>query len=531
MEMSRRKLFALGGAAAAVAAVGVNTPALAQQNPTQTWHSELVRPGPDGRLEYHPDAYGNRIPDFSWAGYHNGERPIPEVPVVKSIRPVSGDNTEHIQQAIDAVSALPINDQGFRGALLLEAGLYEVAGHLSIRESGVVLRGVGKEIDTGNNTVIRATGGGELTRVIRMGGQVGDMDSQVPDTLTDITSEVVETGDRTFTVADASGLRVGHNIMIHHPHTAEWNDAIGGGGVREEPPWPVGTRPIIYNRYIKEISGNEITVCAPVFNRLDRSLSQTHLYAWDQAGLIREVGIENLRIDMGYPDDNADENHPQSCIMVNGVQDAWIKDATLLHFSFAGVHVQRSTRVTVDNVRASHPRSQLIGSRRYNFCTGALGQQVLMRDLWASHARHAFATNGASRTSGNVWLDGFNDTGYSESGGHHRWSQGLLLDNIKELSSQSTKAWVISLHNRGDVGPGHGWSSVNSVAWNCTVDNGKRICVQRPPTGQNYAIGTTGAASGENWYDDIPAGHIEGTNQPGLAIRSLYEAQLADRLG
>jgi hypothetical protein len=191
--------------------------------------------------------------------------------------------------------------------------------------------------------------------------------------------------------------------------------------------------------------------------------------------------------------------------------------------------VTRSTRVTVQGVRASHPRSRLVGGMRYNFNAGVQSQQVLFRDLVSTHSRHAFVSSGTSTCSGVVWLNGTNETGYSESGGHHRWSQGLLFDNIQELSSQSDNAWVLSLHNRGDLGSGHGWSSVNSVAWNCKVDNGKKVCVQTPPTAQNFAIGTTGAVTGQNWYTTHQIGHVEGTNRAGLVPGSLYVKQLADR--
>lgn len=530
-SLSRRRLLILGGGATAAAVTGgIAANALAERpEPRAGWRSRLVYPGPDGRLVYAADSNGKKIADFSWAGYRNGEAAIPDVEVVKTIGPVSGDNTAHIQKALNEVGELPKDDNGFRGALLLKPGHYKVAGTLLLKRSGVVLRGSGKGADTDVNTVITGTGDGSVKAVLALGGTSGGWDSQVGGTRTDVTSDYVEAGSRRLTLASTAKLKVGDNIVIHHPCTQGWLDAVNGGGVKKQPPWPVGSQPIVYNRYIKEIEGNDVVVCAPVFNALRKSHSQSYVYKWDQAGLVRNVGVENLRIDMGAPPAE-DEDHPQSCVAVTRAEDAWVRTASLLHFSVSGVAVQRSTRVTVQDVRASHPRSTLTGSRRYNFSAAAMAQQVLFRGLWATHARHAFIATGSSTCSGNVWLDGYNENGYSESGGHQRWSHGLLYDNIKELSSQSDKAWVLSLHNRGDLGTGHGWSSVNSVAWNCTVDNGKRLCVQRPPTSQNFAIGTTGAVSNVNWYDH-KAGYVEGTNKPGLDPASLYLAQLADRVG
>src|SRR5581483_2499835 len=96
--------------------------------------------GRSGRLTYNPDINGDRVPDFSYAGYRASDVPIPNVPIRIVVPPVAGDNTARIQSAIDQVAAMPLDDQGFRGAVLLEKGRYEVDGSLHISASGVVLR-------------------------------------------------------------------------------------------------------------------------------------------------------------------------------------------------------------------------------------------------------------------------------------------------------------------------------------------------------------------------------------------------------
>ena len=116
-----------------------------------------IYPGADGKLVYVPDEQGNTILDSSHAGYGGGGVPIPTVPVKETIWPVAGDNTAHVQAAIDKVSALPLDRNGFRGAVLLRAGYYRMATPLRIQASGVVLRGEGMG-DTG--TVLIGTGTG-----------------------------------------------------------------------------------------------------------------------------------------------------------------------------------------------------------------------------------------------------------------------------------------------------------------------------------------------------------------------------------
>jgi hypothetical protein len=89
---------------------------------------------------------------------------------------------------------------------------------------------------------------------------------------------------------------------------------------------------------------------------------------------------------------------------------------------------------------------------------------------------------------------------------------------------------VIRLYNRGDYGTSHGWAAAHSVAWACDVTPRGRLVVQAPPTAQNYAIGCSGQILGKGPYPGAP-GFIEGSNRPGLEPRSLYDAQLAERLG
>jgi len=107
------------------------------------WQSSVAYFDENDSLVYNKDAEGNRIPDFSYAGYRNGNYPIPEIPVVKTIHPIDGDNTVHIENALFELAMMPKDENGFRGALLLEAGKYEIQGTINLQFDGIVLRGVG----------------------------------------------------------------------------------------------------------------------------------------------------------------------------------------------------------------------------------------------------------------------------------------------------------------------------------------------------------------------------------------------------
>ena len=94
--------------------------------------SGLVHAGIDGHLMYDPDAMGDRIPDFSTVGYRGGTVAIPDVPVQVTVRAGAGDDTARVQSAIDQVAAMPIGEDGFRGAVLLKQGHYDINGQIRI---------------------------------------------------------------------------------------------------------------------------------------------------------------------------------------------------------------------------------------------------------------------------------------------------------------------------------------------------------------------------------------------------------------
>jgi len=49
--------------------------------------SKLIKVDKNGALQYIPDEKGNILPDFSRVGYYSGDRSIPDVAVVKRVKP------------------------------------------------------------------------------------------------------------------------------------------------------------------------------------------------------------------------------------------------------------------------------------------------------------------------------------------------------------------------------------------------------------------------------------------------------------
>lgn len=484
--------------------------------------SEIIYPE-NGLLTYLSDKEHNRIPDFSHAGYRGGGISLPTLPIKITLSPVFGDNSQQIQQAINDVGNFSPDENGFRGAILLNPGLYQINHPINIDKSGVVLRGSGSGNDATEDSILSISSSVTET-AIQLGSEAMSWVQSIDGTQTEIISPFIPVGSRLFEVQDASIYRVGDHIIIQHPSTQKWIDAVDGGGTAGAPNWQAGTVDIFYYRSITDIRENLIAIDAPVFNHLDRSLSQSVIYKPDNTHLINEVGVEDLRIVIQTAGQNT-ESHTKNGILYRGVRNGWVKNVAVLHFSHTGIGTHTSSQITVSNSKSLEPHSSLNGGLRYNFNADLFSNNILFTGVSSSDGRRSFIANGISTSSGIVFHKANSLRALASSEGHQKWTQGLLFDNITFEDPQHYN--VLSLHNRGNLGSSHGWSTAHSVAWN--VDAGKKyIFIQKPPTAQNYGIGNQGQITGIGLFEH-PGGYIVGTNKTPNPI-SLYDIQLEERL-
>jgi hypothetical protein len=109
----------------------------------------------------------------------------------------------------------------------------------------------------------------------------------------------------------------------------------------------------------------------------------------------------------------------------------------------------------------------------------------------------------------------------ADLGPHHRWSTGILLDNIVGNGQ-------LRVQDRADSGSGHGWSGSQIMFWNCTAGD---IVIQDPPSyHRNWAIGCVGPITNVGQWKTHPLGIVESKGVKITAIPSLFKAQLAERL-
>jgi hypothetical protein len=471
--------------------------------------SEWVHYDATGRLVYKPiNSQGDRIMDFSSAGYMGGGIAIPMATVAETVKPSGGDDTAAIQAAIDAVSKRPL-EGGLRGAVLLAPGKYRTTATLTINASGVVLRGSGASAD---GTDIDLTNTSHL--FLRIAGGGTRMTSGPRATITDV---YVPAGARAFTLDDAQGFKAGDPVLVGRPVTSSWVKFMG---MDYAPEWfPAGF--IQYaERVITAVDGNKVTIDVPISDSFDGQYvkppgATVEHYTFD--GRIAQVGLESLRV--FAPVRTASVNH-QFVEMTNAV-DSWVRDVAG-HNCVNGIHIeQNSRRITVEDAHLTHDQTEYCSAAApFDFNINAADVLIQRSSARGSYKAMLFTTHRAMGP--NVLLDIQGDGRRSHIQPHMKWATGLLVDGADIQSDGSGTESAIQFMNRGSAGSHHGWAIGWAVAWNCTAPN---ILLQRPPGSMVWAIGCKAMPS-----EPMAAPLIESVGTP-VAPRSLYLAQLCDRLG
>ena len=487
-------------------------------------HSEWVYPGKDGKLVYKTTPAGDKILDFSHAGYMGGGVKLPVVAVKKTVKPTGkADDTELIQQAIDEISALPIV-KGFRGAVLLEPGVYTCLGAISISSDGVVLRGSGSGKE--GSTIVMKGGKHTAIMVGKARNRSAARETKKVNKLaeTTIADKYVPSGAVSFSVADAKKFSVGDQIEIRKPVTKSWIHFMEMDNlVRDGKPqtWIREGTTIDTRRNITAIKGNVITLEVPLTDSFDAKFSEptgTVVAKVEPADLVSQSGVENLHI-QSPPMEMSYEQAPYSALRING-HDCWAKNL-LIEETMNSVGVNGS-RITLEEIKITRTVPNVGASKPAEFAPNA--GQILLNHCSSIGDNIWHVATGAGQAGPIVLLNcTFGGAGHIE--GHQRWTTGILLDNCQIPEGG------IDLKNRGSMGSGHGWGSAWSVVWNCTA---KSYVVQQPPGAYNWLIGSTGTnIPTARPFDQSPTLPLGISDSPGVKVapESLYLKQLEERLG
>ena len=417
--------------------------------------------------------------DFSYAGYEAGARAMPSVRAVLMVKPSGGDDTALIQGALDRMASRPIGADGFRGTLFLTSGRYRVTGQLHLRVSGVVLRGAGAGA---NGTVIVAEGIRRRTLI-----EVGAEKDAVLDTDIAVQDDV-PAGGQSLHLASTAGLHVGDHVVVRRPSTAEWINALGMTGLpgtfaNQRLDWKPGSHDLVWDRVVTAIDSqsNRVEIDAPVTTALEKKYGGGTLSRVTGDATPEQIGIEDLTLESSYDATRAkDEDHSWIAILLDHVQDAWVRNVTARHFVSSAVRVNlRGRRITVENCRSEAPVSEEGGYRRQSFLL--YGQQVLVYRCHSEAGMNDFAS-GMLAGGPNVFLDCDAKGSLEASGAFEGWSSGVLYERVHVPSA---RLQLLLDFSRAQAA---GWTAANSLIWNSTAQS---LDAVGPPDARNFVVNST----------------------------------------
>jgi hypothetical protein len=491
---------------------------------TEMWaksvHSQWVYLDHGGKLVYRHLKRGDRIIDFSYAGYMGGGVALPTFPVKKTVAPSGDDDSATIQTAIDQVSSLaPVN--GVRGAVLLTAGHFHCNSTLKIAASGVVLRGSGS--DQGD-TVIEMTGDPHLafsitgdSRITAVGPAIAVADSYVP------------AGSMALTIRDDSGFKIGDNVQIVRPVTPEWLHLMGMDTlVRNEKKETWISGDLKTERTIIRVDERTLRFDVPLADSYDKKYLGSEgatVMKIKRTGQITQVGLENLRLVAPPRKATLNDKHFNG-LQMTGAEDSWVRNLHILDTTEAIGIGKSSRRITVTGVDVTQSIPIQGAAKPADFSEN--GTQILFDRCNATGDNVFYVAVGPAEQGPNVVLNCiFHGNGHVQP--HQRWSTGLLVDSCHVPEGG------IDLMNRGAMGSGHGWTMGWGVAWN---NMAKSYVIQMPPGSANWGIGNRGeqVLSKMPTFDPgpelplLPQGIIESQGTP-VVPASLYLEQLRQRLG
>jgi hypothetical protein len=413
--------------------------------------------------------------DFSYAGYQAG-RPIPWVKAVLTVKPSGADDTALLQGALDRVASMPPGSDGFRGALLLAPGRFHVKGQLHLRVGGVVLRGAG--VGAAGSVIVAE---GIDRRPLIVVGAANDVALGAAIQVQDDAAA----GSRTLHLASVADLKVGEHVVVRRPSTQEWSTAMSMTGLpgtfaAQRLDWKPGSHDLVWDRVLTAVDtqANTVELDAPITTALEKQYGGGTLAIVTGDATPEKIGIENLTIESSYDQARPkDEDHAWIAILMDHVEDAWVRNVTARHFVSSAVRVNlRGRRITVENCRSEAPVSEEGGYRRQSFLVA--GQQVLVYRCHSEKGMNDFAS-GMLAGGPNVFLDCDATGSLGASGAFEGWSSGVLYENVHVPDA---RLQLILDFSRAQ---GAGWTAANSLLWNSTAQSVDAI---GPPGARNFAV-------------------------------------------
>ncbi|MCF6310953.1 MAG: glycoside hydrolase family 55 protein [Verrucomicrobiales bacterium] len=362
----------------------------------------------------------SRLPDFSYAGYHCGEIPLPQIEVVSDVTKfgAKGDGKTDCTEAFRA--AIAATEQG---AIAIPAGRYLISDILWIKKKSIVLRGAGpgktilhftKELKVVKPNPGATTSGRPTSNYSWSGGFIWVKGRFEEKSIAAITSES-KRGTHQITLEsskEAASLEKGQWVVVEIRDDPQKTllDHLYAGDAGDTDKITTAVKTRLVSR-IASIKGNEITLERPLAFDIRKSW-QAQLKNFHPK--VSEVGIEDLSIDFpAKPYLGHFTERGMNGIAMNRVAHCWIKNVQISN-SDSGITLGGSIFTTIDGLIIDSKRSKHKGT------TGHHGVSMAMDSLcqnfdFRTHFIHDIGLNYLN--TGNVIKNG---KGSNLSLDHHK---------------------------------------------------------------------------------------------------------------
>lgn len=473
------------------------------------------------------------LPDFSYAGYHWGEVPLPKFQgktfLVTQYGAVANDGIDDTDAILRAISAA-YNHPG-PVVVLFPKGRFQISQILPINRGHFVLRGAGR---TGKNRTVlffpspilnvdlhpdlikqqqklkagnKRVNGKPVSPAAWTGGFIWtEKKSKNNRFITQVNKG--KRGRHKLTVLNAQHIKPGMNITI------KWcNSGCNAGSLLSH---ILDNQPIHIVRELRKaqvtqavtvlkVEGNVLHIKEQLLHNINPSWKVT----LQTAHYLKEVGIEDFVIQ--FPKSTY-RGHLQEAgfngIYLTDLLHSWVKNITIINAD-SGIIVSKSKNTTLYNIS--------IGGRGGHHSIVLYSSSTLVKKFEVLSKSYHGPTMAWASTH-NIYTDGTILGGRLDQ--HGGLNHQNLYDNLR-----------IRMDNIGrlfDHGGGSPTAGAFSTFWNISIDFNRHSQLKINDAPSARLVGIYGSKPIKLQYG--PNVYKEGINKPGITVPSLYEFQLEQRL-
>jgi hypothetical protein len=527
---------------------GLNPSFAQNKGEKEGWFPEILeRQEASAAIQGQKGKSARYLPDFSYAGYRWGEEAPPEYSAANpeitevdvtefgAVSDDEQDDTEALREALAAAHEVegPVLVQFPPGRFILREILF-------IERSDIVLRGSGSEEteihvprplremslqNVPDRFESRRSDG--ISQFSWSGGVIWVRDP-IPSEEQDLGRLVAgRRGQHTIRADRPVGVQPGDVVEI------EWYNRDGREGSLLQHIYctteglSFGTRlyehpedPIIEQEVtVKEVRGEVFTIKEPLLHDLRKEWTPT----LTTVQFLENVGIERLRIT--FPDDVSYQGHHNepgyNGLYLTELLHSWVRDVAVTHPD-SGILTKGSKNITITDVHIGQGRT---GHYTIHLGSGTYG--ALVKNFKTGAALHNPSFN--TLVQGSVYSRGTIVNPRLDQ--HMGINNQNLFDNLRTQYTRYDERFVSN---------GGSWKRWRPVAgafntlWNLEVGTEKAsetpVDIQDVEMAPNARIISVYGSDKPIEWEYGPNAYVEGLNENGIAVPSLYEYQLEQRL-